>query len=235
MQVIDAIAHLSRLTQDIPLKPRGDDRLPLIAERHALLLSLHKLLMETALPHAIHSNGVKWADAKGQMDELYSAAAALGWAGDPAQWESDLASYGETLARVHAAWGPVKMMLADTDKPNPLADETEAPLIELVPAGFRLAGGPVEEMTGKPLAVLRALYGATGWRLTAEQIISDVWPDEDAVSYPQQALKDAASALRQALREAIRRRGKIPGNPLPSRGKGADLTYRLDLSMLQKL
>src|SRR5262249_26949917 len=102
--------------------------------------------------------------------------------------------------------------------------------IELVPAGFRLRGGQVEPLAGKPLAVLRALLGARHWRLSAGAIRRAVWPD-DTITHPDQAVKDAPGDLRQALRRAGAR---APGDPLPSQGRGADLAYQLDLSVLQK-
>jgi hypothetical protein len=107
-------------------------------------------------------------------------------------------------------------------------------VIELVPAGFRLRGGEIEPLSGKPLAMLRALLAAPDWRLCADDIREAVWPDDNP-TYPEQAVKDTAAKLREALRQALRRRGiKVPGDPLPSKARGADLTYQLDLSCLQK-
>lgn len=108
-------------------------------------------------------------------------------------------------------------------------------IIEIVPTGFRLAGGAIESLTGKALAMLRELVAARDYRLSHADILRKVWPDGEVLSSPEQAVKDAATKLRRALREALQRMGiKRPVNPLPSVGRGADLTYQLDLSSLQQ-
>jgi hypothetical protein len=104
--------------------------------------------------------------------------------------------------------------------------------IEVVAGGFRLPGGAVENLTGKPLAVLQALLAAPDYRLSGDDLRAMVWPD-DCLTHPEQAVKDAAGGLRKALRLALRHRGvKNPRNPLPSTGRGVDLVYRLDLPAL---
>jgi hypothetical protein len=111
--------------------------------------------------------------------------------------------------------------------PNPIQESK----INLVPAGFRLGGGKITALAGKPLAVLRALVTARGWRLGADQIAEQVWP-EDTIAYREQAVKDAVSKLRKTLIRALRKMGVRERNPLPSTGRGPDLTYQLDLSAL---
>src|SRR5262249_21207319 len=138
--------------------------------------------------------------------------------------------------RTRSDWvdAAVKADEALSDLKRRLEQRPDEDPIELVPAGFRLRGGQVEPLAGKPLAVLRALLGARHWRLSAGAIRRAVWP-ADTITHPDQAVKDAAGDLRQALRQALRRAGaRAPGDPLPSQGRGADLAYQLDLSVLQK-
>jgi hypothetical protein len=104
--------------------------------------------------------------------------------------------------------------------------------IEIVPAGFRLDGGKVENLAGKPLAMLKVLLATSDGRLKAKDIRARVWPN-NVLTNPEQAVKDTAKKLRQALRQALRRLGvRAPGDPLPSAGRGQELTYRLCLPAL---
>jgi hypothetical protein len=113
-----------------------------------------------------------------------------------------------------------------------LTADDERPGIEEVPAGFRLWGGDIEPLTGKPLAVLKALLDARDNRLSADDIRRKVWPG-DAITYPEQAVKGTVSKLRKALCQALQRRSvKVPGDSVPSTGRGADLTYQLKLPAL---
>ena len=52
--------------------------------------------------------------------------------------------------------------------------------------------------------------------------------DSDSVDFPEQVVRDAASDLRKRLRNALGD-GWKDQDPLPSNGKGKDLTYRLVL------
>src|SRR5205823_612303 len=66
---------------------------------------------------------------------------------------------------------------------------------------------------------------------TREHLRAAIWQYEPA--FPDQAVLDHASKLREALTAALRSLGvKKPGDPLPSTGKGKDLAYRLDLFCL---
>jgi hypothetical protein len=51
--------------------------------------------------------------------------------------------------------------------------------------------------------------------------------DDDMVTYPDQAVLDTASKLRTVLREALG--WGDDRDPLPGRGRGAYLTYALEL------
>jgi hypothetical protein len=105
--------------------------------------------------------------------------------------------------------------------------------ITLVPEGFQLLGGGVESLPGKPLAMLQAIMATRHRRMTATDILKTLWRD-NFISNPEQAVKDTASKLRLALRDALRRTGIAElGDPLPSTGQGADLTYQLDLSAIR--
>jgi hypothetical protein len=98
--------------------------------------------------------------------------------------------------------------------------------LALVPGGYTL-GDRRHSLTGRPLALLRALLAAPGRCATAEQLRKSMGVDDEAVTYPDQVIRDAAGDLRASLREAA---GLAwDQDPLPSEGRGADLAYRLDL------
>jgi hypothetical protein len=98
--------------------------------------------------------------------------------------------------------------------------------IALVPGGYTL-GGRTYSLTGRPLALLRALLAAPGWCATAEQLRTALGVDDDQVTYPEQVIRDAAGDLRASLRRAAGL-GKDQ-DPLPSTGRGAELSYQLHL------
>jgi hypothetical protein len=112
------------------------------------------------------------------------------------------------------------------DQPTPAA--TGEP-IALAPGGFRLGGG-VFDLSGKPFFMLSALLEARDHRLSASDLRRELRWDDAQLTWPEQAVKDTAGKLRKALRDALRATGESsPGDPLPSTGEGAGLTYHLCL------
>ena len=101
--------------------------------------------------------------------------------------------------------------------------------IELLPAGFRLRGGEMENLAGKPRAMLKALLDSRNHRMSPADLGRDLWDDSGA-SWREQAVKDTACKLRKRLLQALRKLGIDSKKLLPSHGKGADLSYQLDLS-----
>lgn len=100
--------------------------------------------------------------------------------------------------------------------------------IVIVAGGYRY-GTKVRSLNGRPLAMLKALLDSDHHRLTRDQLRDKMKIDDAYVEYPWQVIKDAASALRASLRKAMGRAAKNH-NPLPSEGRGDDLTYVLDLN-----
>jgi hypothetical protein len=102
------------------------------------------------------------------------------------------------------------------------------PVLECVPGGFCYRGKFLG-LCGRPLAMLRALLTARHKRLSAGQLRDAMKVDDDAVSEPHQVVIDTACSLRRALQQAVAEAGRTRENPLPSKGRGKDLTYLLDL------
>jgi hypothetical protein len=100
--------------------------------------------------------------------------------------------------------------------------------IELAPGGFTL-NGQVHELTGKPRDMLAALLESHYRRSTASDLRKVIGLDDEAVTYPEQAIKDTARKLRAALKRAVNAEGLPCENPLESTGKGKDLTYILNV------
>jgi hypothetical protein len=88
--------------------------------------------------------------------------------------------------------------------------------------------GHRKELSGKPLAVLRALSEATGQVLTLADLQDKVWP---GCGTGEEAIRSAVSAARKALREAMRAVNVDgPPNPLPAVDRGTGRTaWRLAL------
>jgi DNA-binding response OmpR family regulator len=105
----------------------------------------------------------------------------------------------------------------------------ESGKLALAPGGFTLRG-KYYSLTGRPLAMLHALLAARHRTATANQLREAMGVNDEDVDYPEQVIKDAATTLRAKLREAASDTGvACPDNPLPSTGRGKDLTYRLAL------
>jgi hypothetical protein len=107
--------------------------------------------------------------------------------------------------------------------------QAPAPLpLELIAGGFAYRGHPYD-LTGKPLILLGELLKARFSRCTMDQLRQAGDWDDDLIEFPEQAVRDTATNLRAALRKAIRDAGQFCDDPLPSTGRGADLTYQLSL------
>jgi hypothetical protein len=108
-------------------------------------------------------------------------------------------------------------------------DESQsAANVELIPGGF-LYKGKTHDLTGRPLEMLKALLKSCYLRLSASEVREALRVDDETVEFPEQVIKDTASELRLKLRKAVADAGLKCDNPLPSLGKGKDLTYKLDL------
>jgi hypothetical protein len=115
---------------------------------------------------------------------------------------------------------------------NPVAaqpTETPAPpAVALIPGGYTYRGR-IYDLTGRPRAMLAALLGASYHRLTVEDLRTQLEIDDETVDYPDQVIRDTAAQLRASLRAALRAVGLPEEDPVPSIGRGEDLTYTLRL------
>jgi hypothetical protein len=99
--------------------------------------------------------------------------------------------------------------------------------VELVAGGFLYHGIP-HDLTGQPRQMLEALVkAAPHHRLPAAALRQALGIDDEKVSFPEQAVRDTAKALRAALRAAVNAAGRSCDDPLPSVGRGEGLTYSL--------
>jgi hypothetical protein len=64
---------------------------------------------------------------------------------------------------------------------------------------------------------------------TVVELLKALRLDDERVNYPEQVVRDAATDLRRALRAAREVAGLPAGNPLPSTGRGKDLSYHLEM------
>jgi hypothetical protein len=108
--------------------------------------------------------------------------------------------------------------------------EAQRATIELTPGGFIL-GGKFNSLAGRPFQILHAILEARHKAATVDQLRQALRiNDESWAFHPEQVIKDAASDLRAALRTAAKKaKVACPPDPLPSTGKGAELSYRLAL------
>jgi hypothetical protein len=79
------------------------------------------------------------------------------------------------------------------------------------------------------MAMLRELLGTRDRRLTVDILRSRMNINDEFVDYPERVIRDTAKNLRKSLKKAIRGAGLNCDDPLPSVGRGADLTYKLEL------
>jgi hypothetical protein len=102
--------------------------------------------------------------------------------------------------------------------------------LNLAPGGFTWGGKP-HQLVGKPLDMLRVLLDSPHFCETANRLRQRMGVDDEGVTFPEQVIKDTAHKLRKELKKAAKAAGRTcPSNPLPSTGRGKDLTYRLNLS-----
>jgi hypothetical protein len=126
--------------------------------------------------------------------------------------------------------GPSEMQdhsTAEEERPPDRAPELQG--LELIPGGFSYRG-TAHELTGRPLKMLKALLAAKHHRLTTDQLRERMEIDDAEVCFPEQVVKDAAKELRKALKSAAALAGESGKNHLTSTGRGADLTYILNIS-----
>jgi hypothetical protein len=98
--------------------------------------------------------------------------------------------------------------------------------LELIAGGFSYRSRPYD-LTGRPLAMLTALLTARQQRLTAVQLLETMRVNDETVGFPEQVVRDTAKTLRKALRQAVAAAGEECKNPLPSKGRGENVTYAL--------
>jgi hypothetical protein len=101
--------------------------------------------------------------------------------------------------------------------------------LQMLEGGISYRGGPVVNLRGKPLAVLRALVKPRTRRLSADDLRCAVWGPNTVVG--EESLRTHICKARRALREAIRAAGLTPpDDPLPTVERGAGrLAWGLDL------
>ena len=95
--------------------------------------------------------------------------------------------------------------------------------LELLSDGF-IYRGYRHALTGKPLAMLRALADSRWRALSAEALQDGIWPDYNVAPT---TIRSVAKSLRRALRQATGRGRQT--DPLPCTGRGRDLGWKLDL------
>jgi hypothetical protein len=99
--------------------------------------------------------------------------------------------------------------------------------LALAPGGFTLGDKP-HPLTRRPLEMLGILLKSRYRSATADQLRNQLALNDESVTYPEQVIRDTACKLRKALRKAANAAGlKCPTNPLPSTGRGRDLSYSL--------
>ncbi len=99
--------------------------------------------------------------------------------------------------------------------------------LAIVPGGF-VYGGKLNELHGRPLGMLGELLASRWRRLYVGDLVSRMAID-DYVNQ-KQVVADAATELRSALKQAVKKAGfRTTKDPLPSTGKGDQLCYILAL------
>jgi hypothetical protein len=99
--------------------------------------------------------------------------------------------------------------------------------LQFIPGGF-LYRGHVQRLSGKPLAVLRALYDSRWKRQTLDDLRRTVWCDS---APEEETIRSTVSSARKALKAAFVAVGiEGPKNPIPTADRGNGTTaWRLVL------
>jgi hypothetical protein len=126
-----------------------------------------------------------------------------------------------------AGWLGTCNTFLDAVQPSEVAEASSGD-IEIIPGGFSYRGSK-NDLTGRPLAMLRELRNAPDRRLTGDMLRSRMNINDEFVNSPERVIRDTAKNLRKRLKKAIRDAGLHCDDPLPSVGRGADLTYRLNM------
>jgi len=111
-----------------------------------------------------------------------------------------------------------------------LAEEAQgqgARSLKLGSGGF-FCGDQFIPLGGRPMKMLTVLLDAPGLSLTADALREKMRINDISVTYPEQVVIDTASELRKVLRNALGLSSK-KDNPVPSKGSGDTLAYRLEI------
>jgi hypothetical protein len=100
--------------------------------------------------------------------------------------------------------------------------------LRLIDGGFEYRG-MANDLTGRPRAMLESLLTAAHHRCTIDTLRGLMNVNDEDVNFPEQVIRGTASTLRAALRAAVQQAGLACPDPLPSTGRGKDLTYRLEM------
>jgi hypothetical protein len=116
---------------------------------------------------------------------------------------------------------------AQTPEPHsPTGKDQSVP--ELIPGGFSYRGKP-HDLTGEPVAMLKEILASRWHRCSRLELRAALGKNDESVEYPDQAIIDTAKKLRAALKKAVAEAGLTCANPLPSGGRGMDLSYSLKM------
>jgi hypothetical protein len=96
----------------------------------------------------------------------------------------------------------------------------------LIDGGFSYRGRPYD-LTGRPRALLSVILSSEYRRCSADRLRELMGINDEMVERPEQVVRDAAKDLRATLRQAVQEAGLTCDDPLPSIGRGSDLTYIL--------
>ncbi len=129
---------------------------------------------------------------------------------------------------IHARrYGRPVLIAGVKGQPPSTPDASEG--LVLISGGFSYGGLPYD-LTGHPLHMLQALIAAHHHRCSLGQLRDALKVDDAHVEFPDQVVKDTAKKLKNALAIAVKTTHPSSElNPISSTGKGADLTYKLNL------
>jgi hypothetical protein len=152
-------------------------------------------------------------------------------------WETEALRNALRWLRIFLCWlsGQGAVLPTRTPDPRVVSDGNggrgpdRAGRLALAPGGFTL-GERLHPLTGRPRQMLHVLLGSSHHTATAARLRQEMDIDEESVTFPEQVIRDTASALRRALKRAASATGlSCPKDPLPSTGRGEELTYSLSL------